>query len=143
LAISSGMQFNVDDFDDFYKDRPDGFRAGYWIGSCNEWCYTMACGLSRGQVNIPAARSYEKMKGRSPFFIGRRRVAVRARLSYNKEGVPKIGEVTSFNDKNGILTLTVRRHDHSARDGDGSGAVNVDRLIKLDRAQVRTHCVFI
>lgn len=142
LAISSGMRFDVNDFDDFHKERPEGFRAGYWIGADDEWCYTLACG-ARGVRNLSAARSYEKMKGRLPFKIKGRRVFVRARLTYNDNGIPLIGEVTSFNDEKETLTLIARARDYSKRDGDGSGDRRVERRLSLTRTVVGGQCSFL
>ena len=59
LAIGSGMEFHADDFRTILND----FRAGYWIGSCDEWVYTMAIFIG----NKSCIKAYEMYADRKPF----------------------------------------------------------------------------
>lgn len=111
LAIESGMEFHIEDFQLIAKE----FHSGYWIGADTEWIYSTAVAVG----NASAWQAYERHKGRKPFIIpwarggtgfrgggGRTlsgtlpRVIIGSRFEWKGERV----EVSSFNDEKGYLT---------------------------------------
>lgn len=60
LAVTSGMEFELDDF----KNVLANFRSGYWIGDDGgEWLYSLAVAES----NQSACLSFEAYRGHKPF----------------------------------------------------------------------------
>lgn len=58
LAIGSGMTFAASDFRNMAE-----FRWHYWVGSSDEWIYSMAIVVG----NTSCVEAYEQWKGRQPF----------------------------------------------------------------------------
>lgn len=111
LAIESGMEFHIDDFELIAKE----FRSGYWVGADTEWIYSTAVAVG----NASAWKAYEHHWGRKPFIIpwatggtgfrgggGRTlsgtlpRVIIGSQFKWKDERVT----VSSFNDEKGYLT---------------------------------------
>lgn len=68
LAIGAGFKFTAADFKNL-----DAFRAGYWLGADEEWCYSLAV----AEGNYSAAVAWEEHKGREPIIWNNVTPAVR------------------------------------------------------------------
>jgi hypothetical protein len=95
LAVSSGMEFGVDDF----RYMSEHFRMGYWCGDLEHF-YTDAVVVR----NASAWKAFEKYRARKPYFfapavvggnVTPARLVVGTKFEWQGENVT----VTSFNDE--------------------------------------------
>ena len=90
-AISCGFVFEEDDFLEIEKR----FRPEYWMEKSDsgrgELIYALAaCGPSNGNLgvaNISAAMAFEKWKGRKPYIVDSKRVALGSALHHPEYGL--------------------------------------------------------
>lgn len=117
LAITSGMNFNLSDFERMKSE----FRMGYWIGSDNgERFYKNA--IETG--NMSAVYAYEAYRRRRPFLIRHeltdetsKRIFVGSRFEwYDKDGSVKFVTVASFaEDQASLTTVTYKPREEAKR----------------------------
>lgn len=128
LAIGAGLEFHPGDFAVIYKS----FRAGYWVGSEDEWIYASAI----ENLNVSAYTAWESYKMRKPFIANAVEGRAYGSTSLHRDQVsrkrgrlavgfslilpthtgtmtnPRRWFVTGFDDDAAIVRLALYEHDH-------------------------------
>lgn len=118
LAVRAGLDFDPDDMS----------QLQWWMytddGGVGEHLYAVAA----AEGNISACQSFEKMKGRKPFIIKGRRLAVGTYIWRDD----RQWKVTSFTSDGQIIICTHKKHDPARYE-----RVRVDRRSRLTHADFR------
>ncbi len=88
LAITSGMEFAPDDFEQLIAQ----FRGHYWIGANHESIYAAACRVG----NRSACRAYERWQKRRPFLFEGKRMFVGREFRWQRLRVRCTSITTDF-----------------------------------------------
>jgi hypothetical protein len=147
LAITSGMKFDVTDFQRMKAE----FRLGHWIGADNgERFYNDA--IETG--NLSAVYAYEEYRARRPFLIRHeladetpKRVCVGSRFHwYDKDSSIKLVTVTSFSgDQESLTAVTYKprpegkRCSKCGREDYQYHRETIDRRFRITHEAIKDH----
>lgn len=147
LAITSGMKFDLSDFDRMKAE----LRMGYWTGADNgERFYNDA--IETG--NMSAVYAYEKYQHRSPFIVRHditeetpKRICVGSRFHwYDKDGTVKYVTVTSFSGNQEYFTAVTYKPRPEAKRCSKCGREDyqyhrdaIDRRFRITHESIKEH----